>query len=337
MDSRFERLEKALTTLINSVNQYHPSTERAKELEAADEELTKGLEQGTLLSQVLLQYVSDSRAVQEHQINYLRIQKLRASSSALDAHIKDTLSSLASTRRDITTTHTTTFPPGPNYPVAYDELLAYARRISSMTMPPAGTLKLETPAAPEGEQTPVVAATPSAAPTPSQPQSPAVNGVGTATGTPAATQGPPQTQQSNPNTALPADVDRFINPQTGQYFYPFPLENVIRGGALAANQALVDRGIDPKGYDPAEEEERKRKDEEAKKAKEEQIQREVEERDRRFREERERRIREERERQQEEWRKGSVSGPSPTDAPKSGERKQFQFQNLDDLDDDDED
>lgn len=46
IDNRFERLEKALTTLINSVNQYHPSTERAKELEAADEDLSKGLEQG---------------------------------------------------------------------------------------------------------------------------------------------------------------------------------------------------------------------------------------------------------------------------------------------------
>lgn len=46
IDKRFERLEKALTTLINSVNQYHPSTERAKELEAADEDLSKGLEQG---------------------------------------------------------------------------------------------------------------------------------------------------------------------------------------------------------------------------------------------------------------------------------------------------
>lgn len=195
-------------------------------------------------------------------------------------------------------------------------------------MPPAGTLKLDKPA--EVEQTSAVA---SAAPTPSQPQSPAVNGVATAAGTPMA-----QTQTTNPNTALPADVDRFINPQTGQYFYPFPLENTIRAGGLAANQALLDRGIDPKGYDPAEEEERKRKDEEAKKAKEEQIQREVEERDRRFREERERRIKEDRERQQESWRQGSMSGASPTtEGPKPAERKQFQFQNLDDLDDDDDD
>lgn len=47
IDSRFERLEKALTNLIDSVNKYHPSTVQAKELEAADEELTKGLEEST--------------------------------------------------------------------------------------------------------------------------------------------------------------------------------------------------------------------------------------------------------------------------------------------------
>lgn len=47
IDGHFERLEKALSTLINSINQYHPSTTQAKELEDADLELTKGLEQGT--------------------------------------------------------------------------------------------------------------------------------------------------------------------------------------------------------------------------------------------------------------------------------------------------
>ena len=177
------------------------------------------------------------------------------------------------------------------------------------------------------------AATPSVAP--SAPQSPAANGINTATATPAAMQGQPQ-KEPNPQFALPPDAERFLNPQTGQPFFPFPLEPTIRAGGLAALQALTERGIDPKGYDPAEEEERKKRDEEARKAKEEQIQREVEERDRRFREERERRIREERERQQEDMRKGSISGASPT-APKPGEKKQFQFSNLDDLDDSDGD
>jgi hypothetical protein len=46
IDSRFERLEKALSNLIDSVTKYHPSTIQAEELKAADNELTKGLEEG---------------------------------------------------------------------------------------------------------------------------------------------------------------------------------------------------------------------------------------------------------------------------------------------------
>lgn len=47
IDSRFERLEKALSNLIDSVTKYHPSTIQAEELKAADNELSKGLEEGT--------------------------------------------------------------------------------------------------------------------------------------------------------------------------------------------------------------------------------------------------------------------------------------------------
>jgi hypothetical protein len=46
IDAHFERLEKALSNLIDSVTKYHPSTVQAEELSAADIELTKGLEQG---------------------------------------------------------------------------------------------------------------------------------------------------------------------------------------------------------------------------------------------------------------------------------------------------
>ena len=286
-----------------------------------------------------------SAIVQIHQINHLRIQQLRKSSAALDTQIKDTLSSLASTRRDITTTQTTTFAPRPNYPVAYDELLGYARRISKTTMPPAGAVKppsATSPTSPE-IQTPADLATPSVAPTPSQAQSPAING----TGTPLATQQTAvlTTQQgavTNTNTTLPEVVSQYLNPLSGQLFFPWPLEDKIRGGALASNQILEEKGINPKGYDPAEEEERLRKEEEERKEKEEQEKREVEERERRLREERERQ-RQERERQQEEWRKASVSGPSPDRGPGQSntgapEKKQFQFSSLDDdLDDDDDD
>ena len=45
IDSRFERVEKALSTLIDSIAKYHPSTVQANELAAADRELAKGLEE----------------------------------------------------------------------------------------------------------------------------------------------------------------------------------------------------------------------------------------------------------------------------------------------------
>jgi hypothetical protein len=48
IDTRFERLEKALTNLIDSVTKYHPSAAYAEELFSADNELSKGLEQGTV-------------------------------------------------------------------------------------------------------------------------------------------------------------------------------------------------------------------------------------------------------------------------------------------------
>lgn len=46
IDSRFERLEKALNGLIDSVTKYSPSTTLGLELEMADNELSKGLEEG---------------------------------------------------------------------------------------------------------------------------------------------------------------------------------------------------------------------------------------------------------------------------------------------------
>ncbi|KAF4126914.1 Vitamin-D-receptor interacting Mediator subunit 4 [Geosmithia morbida] len=350
IDGRFERLQRALASLIDSVNKYHPSTIQAGELQAADEDLCRGLEQ-----------------VQTHQINHLRIQQLRKSSTALDDQIKDTLSSLASTRRDISTTHTTTFPDGPNYPVTYEELLSYARRISKTTMAPAGAVKPPPSTAPAGMaspdiQTPMTTA--SAAPTPSQPQSPSVtNGpaagaTATATATagagswPSSTPAPATAQPQNANITLPDVVSQYLNPLSGQLFFPWPPEEKIRGGALASNQILEDKGIDPRGYDPAEEEERLRREDEARKEKEERDRLEVEERERRAREERER-MRQERERQQEEWRKASISdaspgtagaGAAPADAAAAApapaapaEKKQFQFTSLDDLDDDDDD
>ena len=316
IDSRFERLEKALSSLIDSVTKYHPSTVQAEELRAADDELSKGLVQGMLDWLLIPLFVANIGPVQVHQNNLLRIQKLRDESTALDAQIRDTLSTLASTRKDIVSTHTTTYPSEPNYPIAYQALLSYARRISKTTMPPEATVE----AVPPPEQ-PQSAVTPSA---PSLPQTPAVNGA---------------TQQ---NTSLPEGMSQFLNPLSGQLFFPWPLEDKIRSGSLASYQVIAEQGIDPKGYDPAMEEERKRKEEEERKEREEREKAEREEQERKLREERERaRIEREkqREKEQDTWRRGSVAGQPDGAAarnPGPAAKKQFQFTNLDDLDDDDD-
>ncbi|KAM4060501.1 vitamin-D-receptor interacting mediator subunit 4 domain-containing protein [Hirsutella rhossiliensis] len=330
IDGRFERLEKALSNLIDSVTKYHPSAIQAEELKAADEHLSQGLEQ-----------------VQTHQNNHLRIQRLRKTSSALDAQIRDTLTSLATTRKDIVTTHTAKFPAEPNHPVAYEELLRYARRISKTTLPPAVTInggggspspETQTPMP---EPQPQSAVTPSAR-TPSLTQSPVANG------TSQHVVSDPSTQQTltSMNTSLPEGMSQYLNPLSGQLFFPWPPEDKIRSGSLASYQILAEQGIDPRNYDPATEEERKRKEEEERKAKEEREKAEREERERQLRVERER-LRAERERQREkeleEWRRASIATGQPDAAvpARAGagavEKKQFQFTDFDDLDDDDDD
>ena len=265
--------------------------------------------------------------MQAHQNNYLRIQKLREESRLLDDQIRECLTNLASTRKDVQSIPTTTYPARPGYPFTYDELLSYARRISKTTMPQPGVMNAVPPASTGGDNTPVpngqsAAATPSAA-------------------TPVS-QLPSQQTLASTNTSLPEPISFHLNAQAGSMFYPWPEEDRIRAGALSRNQILEEQGIDPKGYDPAAEEERKVQEEEEKKRKEEEERVEREERERKAREERERaRIERERarEKEQEAWRKGSVSGaPGAPGAAPSGEKqekKQFQFTSIDDMDDDD--
>lgn len=45
IDRRFERVEKALATLITSISTYNPAPALANDLVTADTELTQGLEQ----------------------------------------------------------------------------------------------------------------------------------------------------------------------------------------------------------------------------------------------------------------------------------------------------
>jgi len=46
IDARFERVERSLAALIESISKYNPSTAHSTELVTAEKELAKGLEDG---------------------------------------------------------------------------------------------------------------------------------------------------------------------------------------------------------------------------------------------------------------------------------------------------
>ena len=117
-----------------------------------------------------------------------------------------------------------------------------------------------------------------------------------------------------------------INMFEGAVFYPWPIEDNVRSGGLAGFQQLADTGTDPRGYDPEEEEQRKRDEEQARKEAEEQARLEQEATNRRMRAERERMARE----REEAARRGDAAAGSSRPAQKS----QFTF--LDGLDDDED-
>ncbi|KAL3421103.1 hypothetical protein PVAG01_07548 [Phlyctema vagabunda] len=306
IDSRFERVEKALATLISSISTYNPSPTLANDLVTADTELSAGLEQ-----------------LSAHQSNHAKILSLRATSASLDAQIRETLTLLTTTRMELLATPATTFPTSTN-PVSYSELLSYARRISKFTLP--ATFRDPEPAADASEN--AGAATPgkqdlhtngSATPIPgmngsSQPETQSTN-----TAMDLDSQTPAAQQNSSQDTTLPAEWQQFLDTSTGQQFVPWPSEETIRRGALASIQILVDQGVDLESFDPARsaelEAERLRIEEENEKA------REVE------------KAGQEEERRREMERRMSISGQANAGRREEEKPKVFQLETFDDDDD----
>jgi len=348
LDVRFERVEKALAVLIDSIAKYNPSEKLAEDLVAADRELAKGLQE-----------------LERHQNNHARIQQLREETSSLDAQTKDTIGALWNMRKEVKNTQTTIYPPtGPKYHFTTAELLDYARRISRTTLPPPGVtngIDLNTTSTPPGAQgtqdldaqTPntsfnggTVPGTQVGTPATAAPPTPLPNG-----GSGSGPSGPPnlfdQSQATIASTAatqMPENLVPWVNPFHGAVFYPWPTEDNIRAGALASYQQLIDGGIEPKGYDPEEEERKREEEEQARKDAEEAARVEREEADRRMREERERMARDRERARQEAERRGSViggvgileGGGAASGAKQQETKKQFAFLGGDDEDDDDD-
>lgn len=309
LDALFGRVEAALTTLIDSIAKYNPSDKLADDLAHADRALAQGL-----------------RELEQHQANHARIQQLRAETAALDAKTKEIAGSLWAMRKEVDNTPTTTYPAGgARYPFTIEDLLGFARRISRNTLPPPGVTNGLDLSAPPTQQSEGMDGT-------ATPGASFNSGVGTPGGgaTAAAT---PDAMVSQATVAssvpeMPMDLRHAVNPGEGAVFIPWPTEDKIRSGALAEYQRLVERGMDPKGYDPEEEEQRKRDEEQAKKEAEERARLEHEEAERRMQEERARMARERERARQEAERRGSVAEPV-------GQKKsQFSFIDMDDEDDD---
>jgi hypothetical protein len=312
IDQRFERVERALASLIDSITKYTPSTTQAQDLAAADKELSAGLTE-----------------LQTHQNNHLRIQELRKETADLDAQIKSTVSLLWSIRKEITVTTTTSYPlSGRRYDFTYSDLLNYARRISRNTLPPPGVTNGVDLSAPPPDQQPSAEQTPI---------------TGTSDGPLNGAAAPPtiypsqaQPDPDNPNnTALPPHMLLGLNAYEGALFFPWPGEDRIRSGALAQCQHLAEAGIDPKGHDPEEQERVRQAQAEEQKRRE-----AIEEAERKQREDeriahmmRERAAAAERERQMQESGAGKEAGSPVSARP---EKKQFQFMGgLDDDEDED--
>ncbi|KAI8938272.1 hypothetical protein NX059_005931 [Plenodomus lindquistii] len=129
LTAQFDRVEKALSTLVDSIAAYNPSPQAAVELVAADDDLSHGLDQ-----------------LAKHQANHARIQLLRAEAEGLEEQLKSSVEKLATLRHELFETPATVFPEN-SRPVPIDELLQYASNISKHTVPPTYRERVPGPAA----------------------------------------------------------------------------------------------------------------------------------------------------------------------------------------------
>ncbi|MCJ1435297.1 hypothetical protein MMC27_004669 [Xylographa pallens] len=252
LQSQLDRIETALTNLIDSITSYNPSIPATHELLAADDALTDGLNQLTL-----------------HQANYARILALQSTTISLDDRLTSTLRTLAQTRADILAAPATEFPSSQRF-VPHTELLDYAQNISRYAAPPGVREKLAVTA-----QT--ISAEASAQQEATQSASSIVQDAGTQQSTQESiqrTNGTASTTSSFPTPFHPAlqpsqepasavvpdayGIDKtsfgvstltepeklWLNPLMQAPFLPWPNEEVIRRGALAALQARIEQGDD---------------------------------------------------------------------------------------------
>lgn len=166
-----------------------------------------------------------------HQANYTRILSLRQTAEALDENIKSTLKMLAETRKELLS-----IPfkqdTSPSREVPVDEVLSYAKFISKTTVPP--TFRGHIPKDIVSTQQP-----------PEQAQTHITNGMATPAGTgPEGESAHQQTEVIGLST-LSQDTKDMLDPLSKLPFVPWPSQDIIRMGALADIQGMLEDGKDP--------------------------------------------------------------------------------------------
>ncbi|MCJ1313840.1 hypothetical protein MMC25_007520 [Agyrium rufum] len=107
-----DRVEKSLTTLVESITSYNPSVTAAEELVTASNDLTAGLLK-------LLQ----------HQSNHAKLLSLYAKAEAISNQNTNAIQTLADLRKEVSSLPATAFQPG-RRSIPLDELLNYAKSIA---------------------------------------------------------------------------------------------------------------------------------------------------------------------------------------------------------------
>lgn len=183
--------------------------------------------------------MSDYSVVSTHQANHARIIYLRERISTLNQEITANLVLLTDTRDEINATPATVFPDNQRI-VPYDELLDYAKRISRFTVPP--TFR------------PPISSVQEMSADSSEPTNPLTTN-GASTTEPSMVQPPKSKETQGIGVAsLNQNEIQWLDPLTQIPFVPWPVEEVIRQGALAQIQVMLEQGIDPSNVRPGENE-----------------------------------------------------------------------------------
>ncbi|KAI4159826.1 MAG: hypothetical protein LQ342_006244 [Letrouitia transgressa] len=220
LQSQLSRVESALNTLITSIESYNPSVPAALDLLSADSELQ-----------------NDVQVLCQHQANHARILALREKIEAQNQQITSTLQLLADARQELIETPATAFPEDQRK-VPYHELLDYAKRISRYTVPPTFRERpvpapAQTAVARKSEGDEDVKMTNGAV-------APAAESNGETT-----TEGEGERDKGIGVSSLEQSEVQWLDPMAKFQFVPWPSEEVIKRGALAQIQVMLEQGVDP--------------------------------------------------------------------------------------------